>query len=416
MTAHSVLEHPATSAKAAAPPAARPVTDHATLITQARQLGQEFALLAAEHDATGAPPEAQFEALRAAGLLHLTIDKVYGGHGGGLAVAREVVSAIAYGDPSVALILSMHYSLHAHIARSLRLGLNEWPQALAHQLIAESLDGRSLLNAAQVEPGLGSPSHGGLPETVARRVGDHWELSGHKLYVTGVPLLSWISVLAVTDEAVPRLGSFLVPRQAPGVEVIETWNPLGMRATSSHDVVLHSVAVPLDNTVGLRPAHLGLQRDPQTVAWYFSQVGAVYNGAAHAARDWLLQFLNERKPSALGGASLATVPTVQESVGRIEVLLSTNDWLLHSHAQAYDAGQSPDHLGALVKQVVTENAAQAVAQAFELAGNHGLARRNPLERHHRNVLCSLIHAPPNALLRANAGRSALQAAALRATD
>lgn len=384
---------------------------HTDLIAHARQLGHDFALLAAEHDQSGAPPAAQFAALHAAGLLRLTIDSAHGGHGAGLAVAREVVSAIAYGDPSVGLILSMHYSLHGHIARSLRLGSGEWPEALARQLIDESLAGRSLLNAAQVEPALGSPSHGGLPATVARRVGDQWLLSGHKLYVTGVPLLSWISVLAVTDEPEPRLGSFLVQRDAPGVQVVETWDPVGMRATASHDVLFHEVAVPLGHTVGLRPAHLGLRRDAQTIAWYFSQVGSVYHAAAQAARDWLLQFLNERKPSALGGASLASVPTVQDAVGRIQELLATNDWLLLSHAQAYDAGNVPDHLGALVKQVVTDNAARAVTQAFELAGNHGLARRNPLERHHRNVLCSLIHAPPNNLLRTHAGRAALQAAA-----
>jgi alkylation response protein AidB-like acyl-CoA dehydrogenase len=380
------------------------------LIERARHLGHDFALLATQYDATGQAPVAQFEALREAGLLHLTIASTHGGHGAGLAVAREVINAIAYGDPSVALILSMHYSVHAHIARSLLLDLGEWPHALARRLISESLEGRSLINAAQVEPGLGSPSHGGLPDTIARRVGDQWELSGHKLYVTGAPLLSWISVLAVTDEAQPRLGSFLVPQDAPGVQIIDTWDPLGMRATVSQDVVLRNVAIPLGHAVGLLPAHLGLRRDPQSIAWYFSQMSTVYNAAAHAARDWLLNFLNERKPTALGGAPLASLPTVQDAVGRIEVLLSTNDWLLQSHAQAYDAGQSPENLGALVKQVVTENAVQSVTQALELAGNHGLARRNALERHYRNVMSSLIHAPPNALLRANAGRLALQGA------
>lgn len=383
---------------------------HHALVERARELAVDFAVLADHHDRTGAPPAAQFEALHAAGLLRLSIPSHLGGHGAGLLVAREVISAIAYGDPSVALILSMHYSLHAHIARSLNVGSGEWPLSLAHRLIQASLQGQALINAAQVEPGLGSPSHGGLPETVARRVGEHWELSGHKLYVTGAPLLSWISVLAVTDEAVPQLGSFLVPLSAPGLEVVETWDPVGMRATASHDVILKSVHVPLDDVVGLAPASQGLRRDPQTVAWYFSQLSAVYNSAAHAARDWLLHFFNTRKPTALGGATLATVPGIQDAIGQIEVLLSTNDWLLHSHAQAYDAGQAPDHLGALVKQVVTENAVQSVTRAFELAGNHGFARRHALERHYRNVLGSAIHAPPNALLRAGAGRTALQKA------
>ncbi len=107
-------------------------------------------------------------------------------------------------------------------------------------------------------------------------------------------------------------------------------------------------------------------------------------------------------------ASLATLTTVQEAVGRIEVLLATNDWLLRSHALAFDAGTAPPGLIATVKHAVIENAVEASSLAMDLAGNHGLARRHPLERHHRNVLCGRIHAPPNALIRGNAGRAALQ--------
>lgn len=71
-----------------------------------------------------------------------------------------------------------------------------------------------MINAAQVEPRVGSPSHGSLPETIARRVGDQWRITGHKTYATGIPLLRWVAVLAVTDEPEPRLGSFLVPTSA----------------------------------------------------------------------------------------------------------------------------------------------------------------------------------------------------------
>ncbi|MEX3823380.1 acyl-CoA dehydrogenase family protein, partial [Paraburkholderia sp. BR14262] len=142
-------------------------------------------------------------------------------------------------------------------------------------------------------------------------------------------------------------------------------------------------------------------------AWYFSLVGTVYDGAARAARDWLLAFLTGRKPAALGGAALATVPIVQESMGRIEMLLASNDWLLRTHADAIDAGTAPAELSAVVKHNVVDNAIQAVDMALELAGNHGIARHNPLERHHRNVQCARIHAPSNSLLRTMAARRAL---------
>ena len=385
-----------------------PALDEAELLARAQALAGQLAALAEAHDASGAAPAPQFALLHQADLLRLTIAREAGGHGAGLASARAVVGAIAQGDPAVALILAMHYSNHAAIARSQRAGQGEWPADLAAQLIAASLQGPALLNAAQVEPELGSPSHGGLPAARAKRVAGGWQLSGHKVYVTGGPLLAWISVLAVTDEPEPRLGSFVLPRDTAGARLVDTWNPLGMRATVSHDLVLDGAWVPEDHAVGLRPASLGLQREAHGIAWYFSLVASVYDGAARSARDWLADFLNQRRPSALGGANLASLATVQEKFGEIEVLLQCSDWLLDSHARAYDSGTAPEGLVAVAKHVAVDNALRVVQLALELAGNHGLARRNALERHLRNVLCSQIHSPANSLIRSNTGRAALQ--------
>ena len=221
------------------------------------------------------------------------------------------------------------------------------------------------------------------------------------------PLIEKLRKVLLENKDDPRLGHFLVPRDSAGVQIVETWDPIGMRASASHDVIFSDVAIPLADVVALKPARLGLQRDAQGIAWYFSLLGAVYDGAARAARDWLIEFLNQRRPSSLGGASLDSLPTVQEIVGHIEILLATNDWLMRSHAEAFDAGTAPDSLAGTLKHVVIDNAAQSVELAIELAGNHGLARRNPLERHHRNVLCRRIHAPSNSLLRGTAARAAL---------
>ncbi|WP_232539526.1 acyl-CoA dehydrogenase family protein [Comamonas koreensis] len=235
-----------------------PALDEAALLARAQALIGKLAALAEAHDASGAAPASQFALLHQADLLRLTIAREAGGHGAGLASARAVMGAIAQGDPAVALILAMHYSNHAAIARSQRAGQGEWPPALADELIAASLQGPALLNAAQVEPELGSPSHGGLPAARARRVAGGWQLSGHKVYVTGGPLLAWISVLALTDEPEPRLGSFVLPRGTAGARLVDTWNPLGMRATASQDLVLDGAWVPDHHAVGLRPASLGL--------------------------------------------------------------------------------------------------------------------------------------------------------------
>ncbi|MDN5539028.1 acyl-CoA dehydrogenase family protein, partial [Comamonas sp.] len=109
------------------------------LVARAAALAVQLAALAGAHDSSGAPPAPQFALLHEADLLRLTIAKEAGGHGAGLATARAVVGAVAQGDPAVALILSMHYSMHAAIARSQQAGSGEWSAALATELIAASL-------------------------------------------------------------------------------------------------------------------------------------------------------------------------------------------------------------------------------------------------------------------------------------
>jgi alkylation response protein AidB-like acyl-CoA dehydrogenase len=128
---------------------------------------------------------------------------------------------------------------------------------------------------------------------------------------------------------------------------------------------------------------------------------------ARAARDWLIGFLRERVPSGLG-APLASLPRMQEAVGRIEGLLLANDRMIGAAAVAQDAGDGPAASeSGLIKTLAAENAIAVVQQALALTGNHGLARKNPLERHLRDVLCARIHTPQPDAAFTLAGRLAL---------
>jgi alkylation response protein AidB-like acyl-CoA dehydrogenase len=293
----------------------------------------------------------------------------------------------------------MHLIIHA-------TGVRAWPAAIATRLQQESLTGVALLNALRVEPELGTPARGGLPATIGRRSADGWRVSGHKLYSTGIPLLRWLLVWGRTDETEPRIGTFLVPSDAPGIKIVPTWNHLGMRATASHDVILDEVPIPFEYAVDLRPATAG-GRDPEYWAWATLNVAALYNGVALAARDWLIDFLKTRVPSNLG-APLASLPRMQEALGEIEALLTVNARLLSSAGRDVDAGRVPEIAeSGLIKSTVTNNAIAAVEIALKLSGNHGLSRDNPLERHHRDVLCGRIHTPQDDSARIAAGRQAL---------
>ncbi|MHC5826415.1 MAG: acyl-CoA dehydrogenase family protein, partial [Nostoc sp.] len=138
-------------------------------------------------------------------------------------------------------------------------------------------------------------------------------------------------------------------------------------------------------------------------------LSALYQGVATAARDWLVYYLNERSPTNLG-ASLATLPHFQTSVGEIEALLYANHRLIYSLAADIDKGEHEPNVNLqaqTVKYLATGNAIRAVEIGLKLAGNPGLSKKNPLERHYRDVLCSRIHTPQNDVICLSLGKSAL---------
>ncbi|WP_218509866.1 acyl-CoA dehydrogenase family protein [Variovorax sp. dw_308] len=379
------------------------------------KLTQQFASTAEDLDRGGAFPHANFEVLQSHGLVALVAPREFGGGGASLEAARSVIAAVARGEPATALILTMTYLQHHALGRS----DNRWPIALRERVARDAVEHGALINALRVEPLLGSPARGGLPATVARREGDGWRIDGHKLYTTGIEGLHWLAVWGRTDEPEPRVGTFLVPRDAPGVRIIASWDHLGLRASGSHEVIFEDVAIPLAHAVDLRaPAEWAPDAGSQTdidahatqQAWMVVLLGSLYDAVAHAARDWLIGFLNQRAPSGLG-APLASLPRVQEHVGEIDALLHVNHVLLDHATTAVDQGRTPSAVDSgLLKYTVTNNAIRAVELALQLSGNHGLTRHNPLERHLRDVLCGRIHTPQNDAVLVAAGKRALQKA------
>lgn len=394
-----------------------PVPPHEDDALLAR-LSARFAETAADHDRSGAFPRDNFTALHDHGLIALVAPRAHGGGGASLEDARRVLAAVAYGEPATALILTMTWLQHHAIGRT----DCRWPAHLRERVLRDAVRDGALINTLRVEPALGSPARGGLPATTARRDGERWALRGHKLYTTGIEGLRWLSVWGRTDEPEPRVGVFLVPRDAAGVRVVASWDHLGLRASGSHEVIFEDVALPLDHAVDLRaPADWAADAGSQTdvdahatqQAWMVVLLGTLYDTLARAARDWLLGFLNRRAPSGLG-AALASLPRVQETVGEIEALLRSNRVSLDHAVARVDAGQSPSSTeSGLLKYSVTNQAVRAVELALHLSGNHGLARQNPLERHYRDVLCSRIHTPQNDAVLVAAGREALAGALAR---
>ena len=378
--------------------------DTAAVLERARDLRGQFALTAAEYDRTGSFPFANFEALRDAGILNITVAAKYGGPGMGLEAACRAVSTIAEGEPSTALVYAMHLIYHAAPALT-----GSWTPAVHELMCREALAGIALVNVQRVEPELGTPTRGGLPSTTASRTANGWRINGHKLYSTGSPLLRYFITWARTEGDDPQTGWFCVPRETPGLEIVETWDHMGMRATGSHDLILRDAEIPFDYALDLRPARDWMPPDAAPGAWNNLVLAALYHGIARSAANWLAKYLHERQPTNLG-ASLATLPRMQSAVGEIEALLYANERLVFGLAAELDAiGYRTKAVGgsSTTKMIATNNAIKAVDIALGLIGNPGLYRANPLERHHRDVLCARIHMPQDDMVTLMTGKAAL---------
>ncbi|WP_311268155.1 acyl-CoA dehydrogenase family protein [Sphingobium sp. WCS2017Hpa-17] len=371
---------------------------------QLDRLTRRLAETAEQYDRSGEFPRASFDYLASEGLIGLTVPRDLGGRGAGIVEAIRVLGAVAKGDPSTALILFMTYHYHATPTRA-----RTWPQAIYERLARDAVAGRGLIGGLRVEPELGTPVRGGLPATIARRTADGWALTGTKIYSTGSTGLDWFSVWARTDEAEPRVGNFLVRSDSAGIDIEPAWDHLGMRATVSHAVHFTDTPTPLDHAVDIRrpeqwAAGAG---DPGLAIWNALAISTIYDGVARAARDWLRAYLNDRVPTNLG-ASLATLPRVQEKFGEIEALLQVNRTLIRDAAARHEAGDPPSAIEVNnIKYLATANAIRAVEIGLELTGNPGISRKNPLERHYRDVLCSRIHSPQTDTILIAAGRAAL---------
>lgn len=362
-------------------------------LAHAGDLAERFRARAPEHDYAGTTPTENFRDLRAAGFHLLPVPQAYGGWGATLPEAVRVVERLACGDGATALVFDMHVQVVGSLAET-----RPWQEERFAALCAEIVDHGALINSAATEPELGSPSRGGLPATKARKDGDLWRVTGHKSWASGAPVLTHFLIPAVIEDApAGTVGVFLMAMDRPGIRIEETWDPLGMRATGSHDLVLEDVSIDDSNLVAMREAGAPDPARSSTGAWFGLTVGGVYLGIAQAARDVALHYAQERKPTALQGKPIATLEPIQRLVGQIEAELLTARALLYATADAWaqqgeQRGQLAAHIG-LAKATATQHAVNATDVALRIVGGQSMARSFPLERLFRDVRAGLFHPP-----------------------
>ncbi|PDT04389.1 monooxygenase [Rhizobium chutanense] len=353
---------------------------------------------APEADRTGDFPWTGIRVVHQSGLLESTVAARYGGAGATLHEAATILAALGRGDPSVALISAM--TIFNHLGQATK---SHWPEDLYKRLLAEAKQHPLLLNAARVEPELGSPARGGLPATVARRTASGWSITGRKRFVTGAHGLTHFLVWAHTDETPTRVATFVVPNKLPGIRVIENWNSLGMRASGSHDVEYTDVEIPLENVIDLVDPSIA-QQDNRAHAAITLALTALYLGVAEAAQEAFIRFAHERIPTNLGHPIARTERFVTLS-GEIDLLVSGARQIIFDALQDKQA-EAEKHIRA--RLLAGRQLRDAVQIAVRGIGNPGLGNELGLERHFRDIQSVLVHAPQEDTSVAILGRAAFE--------
>jgi alkylation response protein AidB-like acyl-CoA dehydrogenase len=367
--------------------------DEAELLPRARELAATFARRAAMHDRDGSFPFQNFDDLRDAGMLKLTVPSSHGGDEISLATFLRFQEVLAAGDGSTALALNMHLIRFGSERES-----HSYPQRWFDEMCRGAVEQGLVCNTAATEEGLGSPAGGGIPETLAVEVEGGWHITGRKSFTTLAPILQYFITsarISAAGTAAPEIGTFMILRDDPGVRIEETWDSMSMRSTGSHDLVLKAVRVPGDRLMGRRSTAKPDPRGGAGQAWFALGVSATTIGVAQAARDYAVEFARTRTP--LGNAPIREYPGVRARIARIDLLLQRSRALLYDAARAW---QTKDESGmpaldrVAVAKVETLNACiEAVDIAMRVVGGVSLLRKRPIERYYRDVRAGL-HNPP----------------------
>ncbi|GMA62377.1 acyl-CoA/acyl-ACP dehydrogenase [Alicyclobacillus fastidiosus] len=353
-----------------------------------KELADAFSQRAAQHDEDGSFPHENIADLRKSGYVTWTVPKEYGG----LEISlRELLlhqEQLARGDGSTALAIGWHVGMILNLRAS-----HAFPDALFQAICRSVMDTGALINSCASEPATGSPSRGGRPETTAARVDGGYRITGRKTFSTLSPALDWILVTAGIADS-QEVGEFIVRGQ--DVQIVETWNTLGMRATGSHDIVLEDVFVPDAYVVTVKHPKERSARNNDGGGWML-HIPACYLGVGLAARDFAMNFAATYQPNSLSHP-IADVPHIEEKLGQMELKLLSARTLMYDLAARWDAGSEVDRprlrpMFGAAKTQATNAAYEVVDLAMRVAGARSLARGLPLERYYRDVRAGL-HNPP----------------------
>ena len=375
----------------------------AKLVEYAERIAKEISITAAKYDESGKFPFEHFDILEKEGYFNLTIPKEYGGEELSLYEILLVQERLGKASGSTALAVGWHLMTFFSLSH-----FRPWKEEIFAQICKEAIQKGSLLNVYATERATGNITRGGNPSTIARKTENGYIITGRKAFSTLAPIVNHFTVMAYIEEE-DRTAEFLI-KKSESVKVIETWNTLGMRSTGSHDIELNDVFVPHEALLAYSDKDVPNRFNGNSSA-YTLQIPAIYLGIATAARDFIIDYADQKYSPSLG-AVILEAPHVQQKIGEIEILLTVSRSLLYSLAEKWDNNEHlRDKLAnevAITKYTLCNNAVKIVELAMSIAGGHSLSKDLPLERYFRDVQCGAFNPPHNDMVVSQASKSTIE--------
>lgn len=332
---------------------------------------------------------AVLEQLAELGFFGMRVPEAYGGMDFDLGTYVAALEELAWGEPSVALTLSIHsaFAVGLLLAHGTEDQKQRWLERLA--------SGETIGCFALSEAGAGSDA--AAVETRARRDGDGWVLNGEKKWVTNVGLAGLALVVARTAEDSPDaerlksrgLSMFLVPMDTSGVEIGERKTTMGLRPIDVGDVTFRDVRLPGDALLGEEGQGFALAMEGLDTGRLGIAAQAV--GIAQAALDHATSYAGEREQF---GRKLREFEGIQFKLADMATRVAAARALLEAASSDPSTSQS-----AMAKLFASETAMWVTTQAVQVFGGYGYMRDYPVEKLMRDAKATEIYEGTNEIQR-----------------
>jgi SfnB family sulfur acquisition oxidoreductase len=376
---------------AAPPPRDRParrIRDDHEALSVAREVAAELAPGAVRRDRERVLPHEELDRVSDSGLLAITVPKEYGGAGVKAGTVARVIALLAGADGSIGQIPQNHFFM----LEALRLQGTEEQKRFFYDRV---LGGERIFNALSERGTKTAQDHA----TRLTRSGDGYRLDGTKFYSTGVLFAHWIAVVANDENGISTLA--FVPRDTPGIQVIDDWTGFGQRTTGSGTTVLSDVRVHPFSVIPFKALF-----EVPTAMGPFAQImhAAIEQGIAEAALATAIHFVRHHtrpwKDSGLDRA--ADDPYIVSAVGEMKILTDAAGALLDRAGLSVDVAKdapTEDTVAAAsiavaeAKVATTEAALFVSTKLIELAGSSATLVEHGLDRFWRNARTHTVHDP-----------------------